>query len=82
MSPQHALRRSDGELVRRSRMQHGVVTLAQLEVLGLSERAVRNRVATGRLHRLHRGVFATERPTPEARWMAAILASGPRVAAT
>lgn len=38
--------------------QHGVVTLADLRAIGLSRDAIRHRVATGRLHRLHRGVYA------------------------
>jgi very-short-patch-repair endonuclease len=42
--------------------------------LGLSERAVNDRVASGRLQRLHRGVFAVDRPSPAGWWMAAVLA--------
>jgi very-short-patch-repair endonuclease len=54
-----------------------VVTLAQLQELGLSARAVRHRVATGRLVRVHRGVYAPAPPGPKGRWMAATLACGP-----
>ena len=58
--------------------QHGVVALEQLIGLGLSASAVRSRVAAGRLHRVHRGVFAVG-PAPltgQGRWMAAVRACG------
>src|SRR3954470_8884017 len=59
-------------------IQHGAVALYQLIALGLSERAVRHRVAAGRLHRIHRGVYAVGHPllTREGRFMAAVLACG------
>jgi very-short-patch-repair endonuclease len=57
--------------------QHGVVTLRQLEGLGLGCRAVRHRAAAGRLRRLHSGIYASGVPTRDARWMAAVLACGP-----
>lgn len=44
--------------------------------MGLSGRAVRHRVASGRLRRLHRGVFAVDRPSPASGWLAAVLAVG------
>lgn len=58
--------------------QHGVVTLEQLVALGLSRRAIRWRIAGGRLHRIHRGVYAVGRPdvTIKGKWMAAVLACG------
>jgi len=58
--------------------QHGVLTLDQLRALGLSAPGVRRRVARGRLHRMHRGVYALGRPDVpvEGRWMAAVLACG------
>jgi hypothetical protein len=59
--------------------QHGVFALRQLQTLGLTSSAVRKRAATGRLFRIHRGVYALV-PQPllsrEARWMAAVLAAG------
>jgi len=60
--------------------QHGVVSIHQLHEAGLSDDAVLGRVRTGRLHRLHRGVFAVGHPEPpiEGRWMAAVLACGDR----
>lgn len=72
-----AARRSDAAIARLSIDRHGIVTLAELEGLGLSGRAVRHRVAAGRLCRLHRGVYSQGRPTPQGRWMAAVRASGP-----
>ena len=59
--------------------QHGAISLPQLLALGLGGRAVRDRVAARRLHRLHRGVYAVGHPrlTSNGRWMAAVLACGP-----
>ena len=61
-----------------ARRQHGVVSLAQLLALGFTASAVRSRVARGRLHRIHRGVYAVghDRLTRQGRWMAAVLAYG------
>ncbi|HEV2776877.1 MAG TPA: DUF559 domain-containing protein [Solirubrobacteraceae bacterium] len=58
--------------------QHGVVAGWQLAELGLGASGVRNRVATGRLHRVHSGVFAVGHPrlTRNGRFMAAVLACG------
>ncbi len=60
--------------------QHGVVAGWQLAELGLSTSAVCRRVARGRLHRVHRGVFAVghARLTQNGRFMAAVLACGPQ----
>jgi hypothetical protein len=59
--------------------QHGVVDVSQLKALGLSASGVRDRVARGQLHRIHRGVYAVGHPrlTGYGRWMAAVLAYGP-----
>lgn len=38
--------------------QHAVVGLDQLRALGLSARAIQQRAASGRLHRIHRGVYS------------------------
>jgi len=66
-------------LARIAAWQFGVVTLEQLRMVGLSDRAVSRRVASGRLHRLHRGVFAIGLPHIgfRGRAMAAQLALGP-----
>jgi very-short-patch-repair endonuclease len=60
--------------------QHGVIALLQLLALGISERAVHDRVSSGRLHRIHRGVYAVGRRdlTLKGHWMAAVLACGER----
>ena len=62
--------------------QHGVVAARQLAVLGVSQRATSHRVARGRLHRLHTGVFAVGHDvlTERGRWMAAVLACGEHAA--
>ena len=59
--------------------QHGVVATRQLAALGLPQRAVSHRAAAGRLHRVHRGVYAVGHPvlTVNGRRMAAVLAGGP-----
>jgi Transcriptional regulator, AbiEi antitoxin/Protein of unknown function (DUF559) len=58
--------------------QHGLVTLAQLADAGLGRAAVSYRTANGRLHHIHRGVYAVghRRLSRHARWMAAVLAAG------
>lgn len=61
-----------------ARRQHGVVARRQLLALGLSLDAIDHRVERGRLHPLHRGVYAVgHRKLPRAgAWMAAVLAGG------
>jgi very-short-patch-repair endonuclease len=58
--------------------QHGVVSAAQLRTAGMSRPVVSKRTKAGRLHRLHRGVYAVghTRLTFEGRCMAAVLALG------
>jgi hypothetical protein len=61
--------------------QHGVVSLRQLTgPLGYSRSAVNHAVAAGRLHRLHRGVFAVGHTnlSLQGECLAAVLGSGPR----
>lgn len=59
--------------------QHGVVAHRQLVAEGLGPRGIGHRVAAGRLHRIHRGVYAVGHPvvSGRGRWMAAVLATGP-----
>jgi very-short-patch-repair endonuclease len=60
--------------------QHGVVGRRQLGALGLGARAIDHRVECGRLHLVHRGVYAVGHRVLSQRglWMAAVLACGPR----
>lgn len=58
--------------------QHGVVSVGQLREAGLDKHRVRHRVRIGRLHAIHRGVYAVGHShlSAEGRWMAALLACG------
>jgi predicted transcriptional regulator of viral defense system len=58
--------------------QHGVIGLRQLVALGLSRRMVEWRLEAGRMHRIHRGVYAVGdgAVSPSGRLMAATLAGG------
>jgi very-short-patch-repair endonuclease len=66
----------DLRIARIAARQHGVVSIHQLREAGLSNQAVSERRQAGRLHRLHRGVYAVGHvaPSNERRWMAAVLA--------
>jgi very-short-patch-repair endonuclease len=59
--------------------QRGVVSHAQMKAAGLGRGAMAHRVANGRLHRLHRGVYLVGHaaPAPLARETGALLACGP-----
>ncbi|MGZ4181957.1 MAG: DUF559 domain-containing protein [Solirubrobacteraceae bacterium] len=59
--------------------QHGIVARRQLLRLGLTRHGVQTRVNTGRLHRIHRGIYAVgyRNPTLKGCWMSAVLACGP-----
>lgn len=71
--------RLDAEVGRLAVAQNGVVTLDQLEGLGLANEAIVKRVSRGRLHRIHQTVYSlTPRlMTQRGRFMAAVLACGP-----
>ena len=59
-----------------------MIARAQLLGLGFGRGAIRHRTATGRLHVVHREVYAVghRRLTVYGRWMAAVLACGPNAA--
>lgn len=58
--------------------QHGIVSAGQLRDLGLGTTGIRRRLEAGRLHRLHRGVYAVGHTALTARSheLAAVLACG------
>lgn len=65
-----------GRFLELARVQHGVFGLHQV---GLTARAVQKRTQTGRLHRIHRGVYSLvprELLKREGLYMAAVLACG------
>jgi len=72
----------DARIARVAARQHGLVSRAQLRALGLAESTIGSRIAAGRLHRVHRGVYVVGHPViaPRARWMAAVLTCGPDAA--
>ena len=68
-------RRVDAALAALAGRQHGVVSRAQLAELGIGRGAIARRLEAGRLHPLHRGVYAVGHRalTREGAWMAAVL---------
>jgi hypothetical protein len=70
----------EAAIVALAERQHGLITLPQLQLLGLGKAAVAKRAKEGRLHRVHRGVYAVGRPalTQRGHWLAAVLACGPK----
>jgi predicted transcriptional regulator of viral defense system len=79
MAKESAPPRVDVAVAALATRQHGVVARRQLRELGLSDAAIANRLAAGRLHRVHHGVYALGHTVLAARgrWMAAVLAAGP-----
>jgi very-short-patch-repair endonuclease len=71
-------RELDEQIAALAGRQHGIVARAQLAALGISRRAIGHRLERGRLHLLHRGVYAVghRAVSREGRWMAAVLAMG------
>jgi hypothetical protein len=78
MRQQDANQRPDAEVASIAARQHGVISSPQLHACGLDASGVQRRVKAGRLHRVHRGVYAVGHPniSNEGRWMAAVLACG------
>jgi very-short-patch-repair endonuclease len=72
--------RADIRVAQLAGRQWGVVSLDELRGFGLSYKTVEDRVRSGRLHRLHRGVYAVGHTSlaPEGRFLAAIKACGPQ----
>lgn len=72
-------RDDDRRLAELARRQHGLVSRSQLVAAGYGRGAIGARLRSGRLHRLHAGVYCVGHRTisREGRWMAAVLASGP-----
>jgi hypothetical protein len=68
----------DLAIARIAARQHGVITAKQLATVGLGRPGITERVGSGRLHRIHRGVYAVGHRAPSwhRRWMAAVLACG------
>jgi Transcriptional regulator, AbiEi antitoxin len=64
--------------------QHGVISYSQLKAAGMSQPVMSKRTKAGRLHRLHRGVYAVghTKLSFEGRCMAAVLAIGSDAAAS
>jgi very-short-patch-repair endonuclease len=74
----HLLSTADARVAVIAGRQHGVVTASQLREAGIDKYGVRDRVRAGRLHRLHRGVYAVGHRSLSwrGRWLAAVLAAG------
>lgn len=68
----------DRALAEIAQRQHGVVSAGQLHRCGITDDAIRSRVISGRLHRVHRGVYSVGHRSLSlrGRWMAAVLAVG------
>jgi very-short-patch-repair endonuclease/predicted transcriptional regulator of viral defense system len=69
---------SDEAIARLAARQYGVVARTQLLEIGVGSRAIEHRLEKGRLHPVHRGVYAVGHRvlSREARSMAAVLAIG------
>jgi very-short-patch-repair endonuclease len=74
----HQSANPDHTIAKVAARQHGVVSTVQLREAGLDRSAVKRRALAGRLHSIHRGVYAVGhlRLSAEGRWMAAVLACG------
>ena len=70
--------RADAVIAALAARQYGVVSRRQLDDAGLTRGAIEHRLRIGRLHWMHRAVYAVGYPPlmREARWMGAVLACG------
>jgi very-short-patch-repair endonuclease len=77
-SAEHRSRDPAAEMAALATRQHGVVARAQLARLGLGRHFIARDLERGRLHRVHRGVYAVGHRalTRYGHWMAAVLACG------
>lgn len=83
MATQSAGERLDRAVARIAARFHGIITYAQLVECGANSPAIAHRLRSGRLYRLHRGIYSVVPPrllTIKGRWLAAVLACGPRAA--
>jgi hypothetical protein len=71
-------RATDAAIAALAGRQHGVVSRVQLLRLGFTRHEIDNRRSSGRLHPIHRGVYAVGHRvvSREGKWMAAVLAGG------
>jgi predicted transcriptional regulator of viral defense system len=78
VDPKLARRAVEARIATIASRQHGVITTQQLLRAGLTPTVIRGWLRAGRLHRVHRGVYAVGHPglSREGRWMAAVLACG------
>lgn len=69
-------------IARLAERQHGAISRAQLLALGLTASAITRWISAGRLHVIHKGVYAfgRRRLTEFGEWTAAVLAGGERAA--
>jgi hypothetical protein len=76
--PDQSSPRADREVARLAARQHGVLSAEDLRGCGLSPDAISVRAANGRLHPLHRGVYAIghANPTRDGCQLAAVKACG------
>lgn len=70
--------RREQRLAELARQQHGIVSRGQLLDLGVGAEAIKARLRLGRLHGVHRGVYAVghRRSTIRSMWLAAVFAYG------
>lgn len=68
----------DREIARIAGRQHGVLSIARLRSLELSDAQIQRRLGDGRLHALHRGVYSVGHAvvSRKGRWLAAVIAAG------
>jgi very-short-patch-repair endonuclease len=76
--PDQSSPRADVKVARLAARQHGVLSVAELLACGLSPDAIATRASNGRLHPMHRSVYAVghANPTLEGCYLAAVKACG------